>query len=533
MTTEVSGRGTAPSAPLPQGATEAPGAPQGPRAHLAWETLGAAAALGLAGTWLLRVAPWGVGVPVWLVLLVAAAAAVAGRNRVRLERGGWMWLGVAVLFAGLLVWRDSPVLLLLNVLAMLVALATAAAVFGGGRLRRVGVVEYVGWLLLAGLNAAAGALLLALRDVRWMQMRESGPSDRAMAVARGVLLALPLLLVFGVLFASADPVFERMTMRLFQWQVERVLETAFWTVFWGAIAAGYLRQLFHACTAPLRLPRLVPPSTAADRQALAPSLGGVEVVVILSLLNTLFAAFVLVQLRYLFGGTELVHATLGLSYAEYARRGFFELVAAAALLIPVLLTLHALLGEESRYTGRFRMLSGLLVVLLFVVLVSAAERMRLYTLAFGLTELRFYASAFMVWIAAATLWFGSTVLRGRREWFMGGAITAGLTTIMVLNVVNPDARIAESVLHRGAERADLAYLAELSSDAVPVLARDLARLNAPEGCPLVWRMAVSEWGPHSRVETDWRSWNLSRARAADLVPEPWLSTRYLECQRPR
>ena len=47
----------------------------------------------------------------------------------------------------------------------------------------------------------------------------------------------------------------------------------------------------------------------------------------------------LVQFRYLFGGAALVQVSETLTYAEYARRGFFELVAVAALLLPIMLLL--------------------------------------------------------------------------------------------------------------------------------------------------------------------------------------------------
>ena len=57
----------------------------------------------------------------------------------------------------------------------------------------------------------------------------------------------------------------------------------------------------------------------------------------LVVVDLLFLAFVLVQFRYLFGGAELVRGLTGMSYADYARRGFFELVAVAALSLPLLL----------------------------------------------------------------------------------------------------------------------------------------------------------------------------------------------------
>ena len=56
------------------------------------------------------------------------------------------------------------------------------------------------------------------------------------------------------------------------------------------------------------------------------SLGGIEIGTVLGCLNILFLAFIVVQFRYFFGGTAQVQVAPGLSYAVYARRGFFELV---------------------------------------------------------------------------------------------------------------------------------------------------------------------------------------------------------------
>jgi len=69
--------------------------------------------------------------------------------------------------------------------------------------------------------------------------------------------------------------------------------------------------------------------------------------VLLGLLDLLFTAFVVVQVRYFFGGSALVHATTGLTYAEYARSGFFALLAVAALVLPFLLMAHWLLRPDN------------------------------------------------------------------------------------------------------------------------------------------------------------------------------------------
>src|SRR2546423_1508317 len=97
------------------------------------------------------------------------------------------------------------------------------------------------------------------------------------------------------------------------------------------------------------------------------ALGVVEVGVVLGLLDALFLGFVCVQVRYLFGSAAWVAATGGLTYAEYARRGFFELSWATALALPLLLALHWLLRADDRLALRvFRALALVQLALLFV-----------------------------------------------------------------------------------------------------------------------------------------------------------------------
>ena len=138
------------------------------------------------------------------------------------------------------------------------------------------------------------------------------------------------------------------------------------------------------------------------------TLGTVEVGVILGLMNLLFLSFVIVQVPYLFGGMDLVQNTPDFKLAEYARRGFGELVAVSALVLPVLLTGQWLIRKENPFAGKlFRVLAGVQIVLLFVIMASAVQRLVLLTgnLGYGMTTIRLYPLIFMGWLAIVFVWF--------------------------------------------------------------------------------------------------------------------------------
>jgi len=226
-----------------------------------------------------------------------------------------------------------------------------------------------------------------------------------------------------------------------------------------------------------------------------------------------------VQLRYFFGGAELVQETLGLTYAEYARRGFLELVMASGLVLPVLLGADwALRSAPPPHRRVLRHLAGLLLALLAVIMASGLERARLYVAAFGWSEIRLYATACMLYLVGLFAWLAATVLRERRHRFAFGAFVQGLTVLGALHVLNPDAFIVRRNLERAATARpfDAAYAVSLSGDAVPVLLDALPRLDTRNRCDVATAL-LHRWGDPSGP--DWRTWNWGRARARRLVAE--------------
>lgn len=467
----------------------------------------AAVALGVLGDALLRATPWGLNAVLGTAALVVTQLMLLRRHQRGLQGEG-RWLLVPILFfAAGMAWRDSPTLKALDGLALLIALALLAIRGRTGRLRVAGIVDYVVWLLVAGLTVVFGPFLLVLSDIRWHEIPRDGWQRRALAVGRGLLLALPLLFVFGALFVSADAGFEHLLLNTFQFDFDSmiahglVIGSCAWT------AGGWLRGA---------LLREDPIEVPGSRAQLL-SLGTIEIGTVLGLLDLLFLAFIVTQLPYLFGGVAWVGSPIwGTTFADYARRGFFELVTATAMALPILLLAHWLLRKECPQSERlFRLLGGLQVVLLFVIMASALQRMRLYQSEYGLTELRLYTTAFMGWLAVVLLWFPATVLRGQRERFAFGALAAAFLSIAVLHAINPDALIVRANVRniRAGHAFDADYATSLSADAVPALIAALPSLPPPDRQAIAKRLTQES----TAESADWRTWSLARALASRAI----------------
>jgi hypothetical protein len=320
---------------------------------------------------------------------------------------------------------------------------------------------------------------------------------------------------------SADPIFARLVHRAFAWDFERIVSHVLMIGLLTWLAGGY----FHAITNSSDLLRSLVPSN------LSPKLGALEVTIPLTALTALFLAFIVVQARYLFGGEALISATADLTYAEYARHGFFEIIAVAGLVLPLLL-LADWAVDESHSTGPrlFRVVATIQLALVGLIMASAMQRLRMYHGAYGLTESRFYATAVMVWIAIALGWFGLTVLRRQRHRFVFGALVAGLAVVGAVNVANPDAVIARANIARAARGLDLDvdYITRLSADAAPTLVSALPELDQEVRCAIARHLEEENT---LRIGSSWLSWSVGRFRADRAVARVDITA--LGCTQPR
>jgi hypothetical protein len=194
----------------------------------------------------------------------------------------------------------------------------------------------------------------------------------------------------------------------------------------------------------------------------------------------LFAAFVVVQFQYFFGGQSNIHID-GYTYSEYAVRGFGELVTVAFFYLLLFLGLSAVTRRETE-TQR-KIFSGLgvaLAALVLIMLVSAYQRLVMYETAYGFSRLRTYTHVFLVWIGlllVATIVL--EILRMERA-FAFAAVIASFGFAASLSLLNVDAFIVERNIQRAVNVGqnalaqegaplDAQYFLDLSDDAVPAL----------------------------------------------------------------
>ncbi|WP_328855738.1 DUF4173 domain-containing protein [Microbispora hainanensis] len=482
------GRYPPPPAYVPPPLFPRPELPDAPR----W-LLPAAAATGLVAAVSLPDAAPGLGFALTAVAMGAAAfPAVLPLRRGRITPWTVAFGLLAYALVSVVLFRDAdwlvgPVLLAAFGVGSL-------AVSGGGR----------GWLAVI---KGGVSVVFALLPQPWFL---SGPirrltRRRMLPTLVSALVTIVLLAVFGLLFASADAVFSAFLSDLLRtpdWVRSLPYRAFVFCVFAALAAAAVLVGL-----------RPVAEPAAPD---LRMSIGRQVWMIPLIGLNLLFTAFVTVQITVLFGGSRRVLTTAGLTYAQYARSGFFELVTVSLFVLGIVAAAVALLRRESRADRwLLAVLLGLLCAFTLVILASALHRLGLYTDAYGLSRLRASVEATIWWLGAVfvlVLVVGAVRLAGGgTSWFFRALVLLTGVSLFVFAVWDPDARVAETQLTvRGVERLDHDYLSELGAEAVPIL----DRLPEPDrSCVLSEVVAADElWKPDP-----WNGWNLARARAREVL----------------
>ena len=491
-----------PILPTMHGQPQEPGHVPDPNTLSAGRLWGTAAAVAALGAWVMFDARPGLN---WLLWTGAAATGLNTLHRDRhAQRSGRRLvpsLGVvATLIAGAAAVTASSLLHVAIFASVVILLAMQMLLAADPSLRRITA------------RFAATAPPVALRRAVPHALRRAAQatghirSTRARAWVRGLALTLPVLFVFALLLAEADPTFARWRDALdaFFSTWEFLPRVIFFTALLGLLVGAYGYALTDAA----------PPRATTEREPMR-WLGSTERVMLLGAVTALLWLFLALQLGYLFGSLPSAAAS-DMTFAEYARRGFGELtVIATASALLILLSEH--FGQRDRHARLAQLAAYALIVAVLLLLASAVHRVLLYEAAYGFTTARLYAQAYMTVVATALVLLAVEVTHtldtGR---LFRRTAAVGAVLFVALLYWNHEAWIAKRNIDRFAStgKLDIAYLTrELSPDALPTIVNELASLPEPTQAELRAALQKRYTTGTTLADGRWFEWNRSRIRA--------------------
>lgn len=458
--------------------------------------------LGLAAALLLDGQPFGLGHALFAVMAAAVMSLSAGREAWQSAGAHRGLLAAAVLLCASTMLHDAAWLSVMSTLSAVVLAALAVQGWNGER--QLGTLR-PGQLLGAPFQVTGRALhagaLLSKAELQDANVTQAVGTHGPAALRLAVIVGAPAL-VLTALLASGDVVFRA--------RLEGI-ERAVLGVPLGGFARGSLVTLVAGL---LLAGVLALASRRREAQAPSAPTRGLKAFESFALLGTL------TTLLFVFGVTSTPCALApaacalpeGVTYADAAHEGFFQLLAAALGILGLLMALPARTQLEGRRQAlTFTALSTALVLGAMPMVVSGVARLWRYESVYGLTVLRLMAYAGLFLVAAVLAWRALTLWVLQRH-FVGGALALFTTTLLGLAVLSPDAYIAAQNVQRA--HVDVAYLVMLSDDALPALAAANARL-AYVDLEDVLRERADRLGASESPLT----WNRGRARArAALAP---------------
>lgn len=339
----------------------------------------------------------------------------------------------------------------------------------------------------------------------------------------GFIIAIPVLIIFTALFASADLIFKSQLVNLFSWiSLENFVEFTFRT-FYVVVLAYFLSGAYiHALFRSAEKEQLRP-----DNPLVPPFLGHIEAFTILVLVNLLFLGFIIIQFRYFFAGEANINLE-GFTYAEYARRGFFELLAVAIISLGLYYLLSSITKRAEKVVKIIFSILGLMLILqVGLMLASAFQRLSLYEAAYGFTTQRTTTHIFMIWLAVL---LAAAVLMEFSNRFRHLALVLFLVFFgftFTINSINMDKFIASRNIQHAIDGnpLDVEYLMrQLSDDGIPVLFKYWQIPNTPQGVKdtLYATLACihAQRNEDNIVQREtWVEWHPSYARAATLFEQ--------------
>ncbi len=463
----------------------------------------------------------GVSFFVWISVLLAGGYLLSWREGVKPHPLSCVLTVAIIGFSAVLALRNEPFTRAISILLALAGMLLLAATFLNGHWLWYRLKDYLiefTKVIVAGI-AGAGQQLAMRKDNNPPPLDGSTaqkPSRRVWPVLRGILIALPIVIIFALLLSSADPLFADWVKKFFDTELlPEYLFRAFYILVITWILIGVYTTAIHPASKNLK----PDPETPWFK----PFLGWTESAIVLGAVNLLFITFVVFQVRYLFGGDANITAT-GYTYADYARRGFSELVIVAVLSLGLYLVLSTVTKTNAKPAKAwFSVLTVVLMGLVLVMLASSLQRLLLYENAYGFSRLRTYTHIFIYWLAALILVAIVLELINRRGRFALALLITVIGFGATLAIMNIDGFIVQRNVARAqaGSSLDVAHLNSLSTDAIPQMLKYYQDDQMPQKVHngLGATLACFEKTTQNPAYISWQSKSLSQIRAYRLLQD--------------
>ena len=472
--------------------------------------------VGLVLGWLFDLLFWkhapGINFAIFVVLCLFGGFYVLSLEGVKPATRSLMLVIPILFFAVITFVRQDMLSLFLALASTLFLLVLLVTTFVGGRWVSYGLADYlVTYLrLAAAMVSKPFVLLLTDRKQKTEEPEGNTRKNKIWPVVRGILIAIPIVMVFALLLSSADLIFaQRLNSFVSIFRLEKLPEYIFRLIY-ILVGAYLLVGVFLYAATSSQNEKLM-----ADEKSLVPTfLGFIESSIILGSVAILFVLFVSIQFQYFFGGQANIHID-GYTFAEYARKGFGELIMVAFFSLLLFMALSGITQREnSRQRNVFSGLGITVVVLVGIILVSAFQRLGLYESAYGFSQSRTYAHVFMIWLGILLAAVVVLELLHRERRFALAIVVAALGFAGSLALLNVDGFIVSQNVQRAVQgkELDVAYLANLSSDGIPTLNKIFIDPTIPNkiheevGAALVCMSNLQT----QKQDKDWRAFNISQ-----------------------
>ncbi|WP_291651416.1 DUF4173 domain-containing protein [Clostridium sp.] len=320
-------------------------------------------------------------------------------------------------------------------------------------------------------------------------------NEHIKSVLIGLVISIPLIIILAILLSGADEIFSYYLANIWRYlNIENIYDFIL-KAFIAIIIMFLVFGLYYSlnCTEVRDI----------ENSKVKKDFNSTTITTILISITILYLVFTKIQISYLYLNKSL---PAGFNFADYARTGFFQLVALVIVNLSMITIMNFKTSANSiRIKNTLNTLYSIITVLTMNMGASAIYKMSLYINEFGYTRLRILVQAFTVFLCISLIILLMFIWRGK--YLFKPTAIVGLTIYLCLNYINIDNYIAKQNINiiNTKHEMDDRYLTRLSLDA-----QDAVKEGYDKG--LIESKYYYDWYNKRVITKHWYEYNYFNSR---------------------